>query len=126
MENRAGTAAAPIVEDDATIAKALEQANVPALMMALIHMSGDETLLRGTIRPTAMTMGDPQGGLSEEQQAEIRRRARGALVAYRDRGCTLPAFPPRDTLFEMMSFMVGTPVPEEYVPMVIEEMALGA
>jgi hypothetical protein len=31
----------PVITDDATIAKALEDANTPSLMMALIHLTGD-------------------------------------------------------------------------------------
>ena len=47
-----------------------------------------------------------------------------ALRAYRDRGCTLPPPPSAATIREMMSFMVGDEVPDEYVPMFLEEMAL--
>jgi 4-hydroxyacetophenone monooxygenase len=117
--------AAAITVNDATIAQALEDANTPSLMMALIHLTADTSLLEGDIRPVAITMGDTQGALSEEQRATIRRRALDALVAYRDRGHTLPPPPSRETVFEMMSFMVGVPVPEEYLPMMIEEMRLG-
>jgi len=119
------TDTAPLPADDRAIATALEDANVPSLMMAMVHLTGDTAILRGDIRPVAMTMGDPNGALSPEQQAEIRKRALAAIVAYRDRGYSLPPPPSRETLSEMMSFMVGTPVPDEYAPMMIEEMGIG-
>jgi len=114
-----------ITADDATIAAAVEDANTPSLLMALIHLTGDTSILQGDVRPMAVTMGDTQGGLSAEQQATIRRQALAALIAYRDRGHTLPPAPSRETVFTMMSFMVGTPVPAEYLPMIMEEMGLG-
>ena len=54
---------APITADDATIKSALASANIPALMCALVHLTGDPSLLRGSIKPSAEFMGDPQGDL---------------------------------------------------------------
>ena len=42
---------APIAADDATIKSALASANIPALMCALVHLTGDPSLLRGSIKP---------------------------------------------------------------------------
>ncbi|MGH7859546.1 MAG: NAD(P)-binding protein [Candidatus Binatia bacterium] len=114
----------PVTEDDGLIESALGEANVPTLMMSLVHLTGDTSLLEGPIRPVAVTMGDPQGGLSEESKTEIRRRALEALRDYRRRGGTMPPPPPRETLHRMMSFMVGAPVSKEYVPMFAEEICL--
>jgi 4-hydroxyacetophenone monooxygenase len=69
-------------------------------------------------------MGDVEGGLSEADKSTVRAQALDALRAYRDRGGTLPALPSFDTLRRMMSFMVGQQVPDEYVPMFLEEVAL--
>ena len=41
----------PITDDDAFIRRAVRSASTPALMMALIHVSGDRSLLDGRIRP---------------------------------------------------------------------------
>ncbi len=115
---------APITEDDAFLARALEHASIPTLMMSLVHLTGDTSLLRGTIRPGATIMGDVDGGMSAEDKAAVRAMALDALRAYRDRGCTLPPPPSDETVREMLSFMVGTEVPAAYVPMMLEEMAL--
>ena len=114
----------PITEDDATIAKALESASIPTLMAAMVHVTGDTRWLRGPVRPRAAIMGEIQGLLSEEEKALVRRDALAALRSYRDGGCKLPPAPSAETIREMMSFVVGEPVPDEYAPMMLEEMEL--
>jgi 4-hydroxyacetophenone monooxygenase len=114
----------PIIEDDAAIARALESASVPTLMMSLVHLTGDTRLLRGEIRPKRAVMGDVHGSLTRAEKEEVRREALPILLAYRDGGCKLPPVPSSETIREMMSFMVGEPVPDEYVPMMLEEMEL--
>jgi hypothetical protein len=38
--------------DDAAIAAALEEANIPALMAALVHVTGDPSIIRSGIGPS--------------------------------------------------------------------------
>ncbi|HUL19161.1 MAG TPA: NAD(P)/FAD-dependent oxidoreductase [Steroidobacteraceae bacterium] len=114
----------PITESDEFIAQQLEGASIPTLMMSLIHITGDTSLLKGTIRPKVVMLGGFQGGLSEEDQASVRKTALEALKAYRDRGGTLPTQPSPALVQEMMNFMVGERVGDEYVPMMLEELAL--
>jgi 4-hydroxyacetophenone monooxygenase len=114
----------PVTESDEFIAAQLEGASIPTLLMSLIHLSGDESLLRGPIRPKVVMMGGFQGDLSEADQASVRRLALKALADYRDRGCTLPPQPSPALVQEMMNFMVGERVGDEYVPMMLEELAL--
>ena len=45
----------PITEDDATIARMLEHASVPTLLMSIIHVTGDTSVLHGAIRPLRET-----------------------------------------------------------------------
>lgn len=115
---------APITEDDAFLAAALEHASVATLLMAIVHLTGDASLLRGPIRPQRPLPGEADGGLTDADKASVRAMALDALRAYRERGCTLPPPPSPATIREMMSFMVGEEVPDEYVPMFLEEMAL--
>ena len=117
-------AEAPITEDDAFLASALQSANVPTLMMSIIHLTGDASLLRGSIRPAGATWGDTGDGMSAEDKAAVRAMGLDALRAYRNRGCTLPPPPSPETIREMMSFVVGEEVPGESIPMMLEEMAL--
>lgn len=115
----------PIVADDASIAHALEEANIPTLMMSLIHLTGDAAILDGDIRPTdVLASPERQGNLTVDQQQTIRARALDALRAYRDAGSpALPALP-IETLNRMSSFVVGEPIPDEYLPMLYTDMRL--
>lgn len=114
----------PITADDAFLAEALEHASVAALLMTIVHLTGDASLLRGPIRPQRPMPGDADGSLSADDKAAVRAMAFDALRAYRDRGCTLPSPPSAATIREMMCFVVGEEVSDEYVPMFLEEMAL--
>lgn len=124
MAHNVAVVAAPITEEDSFIAAALESASIPTLMMSLVHVTGDTSLLDGPIRPKQAVLGELQGYMTEDEKAEVRRRALAALRDYRDRGCVLPPPLPAETIHAMMSFMVGEAVPAEYVPMMMEEMAL--
>jgi 4-hydroxyacetophenone monooxygenase len=115
---------APITEDDAFLAAALEHASVSTLMMSIVHLTGDTRLLHGPIRPSRPIPGEVDGGMSDAEKAAVRSMGFEALRAYRDRGGTLPPAPAPGTIRQMMSFMVGEEVPDEYVPMMLEEMAL--
>jgi 4-hydroxyacetophenone monooxygenase len=114
----------PIAESDSQIREALESASIPALMASMVHLTGDASLLDGPVRPQRAVLGESQGFLTQEQKASVRSHALAALVAYRDRGATLPHQPDGPTIRRMMSFVVGEEVPDEYVPMMLEEMAL--
>ena len=94
----------PFTDDDATIAAALEDVSVPALLCSLVHMTGDPSWIRGDIRPRIATLDDYQGGIPADEQAEVRRRALPAIAAYRDAGCA-PHDLSRDVLLEMMAFL---------------------
>ncbi len=116
--------AEPFEASDAEIERALASASIPTLLMSMIHVTGDASPLRGPIRPGPAMMGETQGGLSDTEKAQVRAQALRALCAYRDGGCRLPPQPGPETIREMLSFVVGQEVPDEYVPMMLEEMAL--
>lgn len=114
----------PIDDDDDTIRAALQEANIPSLMCALVHLTGDTSIVEGEIRPDNSFMADPQGGISEEFQARVRERALEAIRAYRDGGGRLPPVPDEDTIRKMMNFIIGDSLPEEYVEFLQSELSL--
>ena len=65
----------PITATDEEFRAALEVADLPALLPALAHVTGDHSLLRPELRIDPLLMGDDQGGLTPEQQAAIRELA---------------------------------------------------
>ncbi|MCB1843124.1 MAG: SidA/IucD/PvdA family monooxygenase [Halioglobus sp.] len=111
-------------QDDAAIARALEDASIPTLMMSMLHMSGDASLLDGLIRPAGVYINEYQGYMSEEDKATVRAQALQVIRDFRDRGCTLPPAPDAKTIHRMMNFIVAQEVPADYVPMMMEEMEL--
>jgi 4-hydroxyacetophenone monooxygenase len=114
-------AGAPFGDDDAAIAVALEDVNVPALLCSLVHMSGDPSWILGTELPELASATDYQCGLSAAQQADVRRRALAVIAAYRDRGCE-PHPLAQEVLLAMMSFMARKPLEGRIVPMLFEDM----
>src|SRR5579871_3438078 len=114
----------PISEDDSQIAKAIEQAHLPSLIAALVHVTGDASLVKGDIKPVYDFFGDGQGGLSEEQRVRTKALALAALRTYRDRGHTLPDVPSENTVRALMNFVSGAEIPDRYIPFLIEEIAL--
>ena len=68
-------AGAPITDDDATIAAALEDVSIPTLMLSMVHMTGDPSLIRGDLRPVASFLNDVQGFMSDEDKATVRAEA---------------------------------------------------
>ena len=57
MSVRLNPAEEKITENDAFIAEALNSANVPTLMMAMVHVTGDMSLLDGPIKPRRVVSG---------------------------------------------------------------------
>ena len=113
-----------IPEDDALIARALQDASIPTLMMSMIHMSGDASLLDGALRPAGVFINEYQGYMSEEDKAAVRAQALDVIRAFRAGGCRLPPQPSAETVQRMMNFIVASEVPADYVPMMLEEMEL--
>lgn len=114
----------PITDDDATISAMLDDLSVPALLLSMVHMTGDETILDGPDRPLGNYLNEVQGFMSPESQAAVRARALDVIRSFRDGGHQLPPPPTPATLRRMMDFLLGQEIPEEYVPLLVEELEL--
>ena len=117
-------AGAPFSDGDEFIARALEDVSVPALMCSMVHMTGDPSWIRGDIRPPIALINQYQGGMPPEMQAEARRRALPAIIAFRDGGCQLPPPPSEELIHEMMSWIGCGPVEDEVFPMFLDDLHL--
>jgi 4-hydroxyacetophenone monooxygenase len=116
-------AVAPISEDDAAIERALKDAHLPSLLPALAHITGDISLLKPELTPDTSTFAGDQGGLSPDKQEEVRALARDVLIAFRDGGNTTAPPPSVDAVREMMNFMTGGAISDDYLPLLLEELA---
>ncbi len=114
----------PFTTSDDEIAEALLDVSIPTLMLSLVHMSGDAELIRGHLKPAGLFLNEVQGYMSEEDKAAVRKIALDVITDYRDRGCPEPEPISAELLHEMMKWLVCEPVPDEYVPMLLEEMEL--
>ncbi|HYQ32097.1 MAG TPA: NAD(P)-binding protein, partial [Lapillicoccus sp.] len=114
----------PFDTADEDIAAALLDVSIPTLMLSLVHMSGDPELIRGRLRPAGLFLNEVQGYMTEEDKAEVRALALDVIRDYRDRGCPEPEPIPAALVHEMMTWLVCEDVPQEYVPMLMEEMEL--
>jgi 4-hydroxyacetophenone monooxygenase len=108
--------------DASRLRPALEEADIPVLLMVLVHLTGDRKWLRDPYLPlrTGQIFAEESGGLPSEVQAEVREAAFKVLTAS-----DLRSHPIDDELLgEMMSVCVGEPVEAAYVPVVAEDIAL--
>ncbi|MEZ4215601.1 MAG: NAD(P)-binding domain-containing protein [Myxococcota bacterium] len=108
---RSPHAGTPFRDTDADIARALEDASVPALLCSLVHMTGDPSWIRGPRRPRMAGPTSLDGGMPEDEQAAVRADALPVIAAYRDAGCR-PHDLPRDVLVEMMERLACRAIPE--------------
>jgi len=111
----------PFTTSDEQITAALLDVSIPTLMLSLVHMSGDAELIRGDLKPAGLFLNEVQGYMSEEGKAAGRKIAMEVIADYRDRGCTEPEPIGAELLHELMQWLVCDPVPQEYVPMVLED-----
>jgi 4-hydroxyacetophenone monooxygenase len=111
----------PFVDDDETIASALTDVSVPALLCSLVHMTGDPSWVRDGPVPRTAASSDFQCGLTESEQEEVRNRALPAISSYRDGGCQSYDLAD-EVLLEMMSFLACKPLEGRIVSMFFEDM----
>jgi len=114
----------PFDTPDEEIAEALLDVSVPTLLLSLVHMSGDPSIIRGRLRPAGLFLNEVQGYMTEEDKADARALALEVIRDYRERGCPEPDPVSPELLHEMMTWLVCEDVPEEYVPLLLEEMEL--
>ncbi|MDX1891821.1 flavin-containing monooxygenase [Mycolicibacterium sp. 050158] len=114
----------PFTTSDAEIADALLDVSIPTLLLSLVHMAGDPSIIRGALKPAGLFLNEVQGFMSEEDKAAARALALEVIADYRDRGCPEPEPVGPELLKEMMEWLVCEPVPDEYVPLLLEEMEL--
>ena len=106
------------------LARGLAAANVPTLLMVLVHLTGDRRWLDERYRPTRPKGLDDNdsGGLPEDVQEEIRQAAAEAIGAHLAAGSPPLPVPDPAVLAEMLGVSVGEDVPPEYGPMLAMDL----
>jgi len=120
IETRTGV----ITENDAELEAIVGDAELPALLVALAHVTGDDSLLREDLRPDGSFTAGPQGGYDESQIARARRLCLDALRAFRDVGSPAPQRPDAARLRRLLSFLADEKDLDAYMPLLLAELAL--
>lgn len=103
-----------------SLADALPTANLPTLLMVLVHLTGDPTWLSERFQCSRIRGLDDNdsGGLEGAVQQEIRDAAKTAIAQWkRGRQPSMPA-PSHATCVQMLQTSIGESVPDSYGPMV--------
>src|ERR1700744_258679 len=92
--------------------QALAEAHLPALLMSLIHITGDAGLLDEFPRPAYDFFADSRtGGYTPDVQAKLRAHAKDVLQAFQSGDKKLPPPPSTETATRMMNFVSGADIP---------------
>ena len=117
--------AEPVGDDE--LRSYLASANIPSLLITVYQLTGDEKWISEPFLPLPQQRGtasadDDTGGLTAEQQDEVREAAVIAMNRwYAGAPVTVPA-PKGDLLVRLMSTCVGEPVPDNYAPMIAAQL----
>ena len=103
--------------------EALEDANIPTLLLVLQHLTGDTKWASPQYRPGRGKPLDDNdsAGLTPDVQNEVRAAAFDAVMAVRD-GQIEPVAPSPEQVAEMLGWALGEDVPPEYGELLSEEM----
>ena len=112
----------PFDDGDDVIRAAVAAASVPALLMSMVHMTGDMGLLEELPKPFMLIAMDLQGAMSEPDKETVRTRAFEVIRDYRDRGCPPPFVPDADEMRKMLDVMSAGTVTEEHVDYVAADL----
>ncbi|MER7003951.1 NAD(P)/FAD-dependent oxidoreductase [Dactylosporangium sp. NPDC000555] len=104
--------------DDAQLRRHLRDAELPALLMTVAHLTGDSSILRDDLRCDGWLF-LPQGGLTAGQREEARSLAAGVLARLRE-GASVPPLDAR-TLHRITSWALGMDT-ADLVPLLAEEI----
>lgn len=123
----------PITATDDEIRDAVAGAHLssflPALLPALAHAIGDDSILVEALRPDGTKIRDESAGLTPEQEVEIRTIAADTLIEVRD---GIRSFDDEatksevdtDRLQRLMAFAIGESIAADYVPLMREELSV--
>jgi 4-hydroxyacetophenone monooxygenase len=115
---------AAMTDDAVSLGDAPAEAHLPALVAALVHLTGDTSLIGRDHWPMYDPFGEVKsGGYSDAAQAEIRAKAKAAIEAHMA-GKPLAPIPTEAVVRQMMDFVAGAEIPERYAPFLMEELKM--
>lgn len=116
----------PFTDSDDVLRDAIAAASVPALLMSMVHMTGDLGLLDELPKPFMLIPMDLQGGMNEADKQTVRDRALAVVRDYRDRGCPPPFVPDDTQLRTMLDAVSAGEVTEPYFDYVAADLRISS
>jgi 4-hydroxyacetophenone monooxygenase len=113
---------------DEALRAALEEANLPTLLLVLAHLTGDDHWIEDPYRPSRPrgVEDNDSGGFPEDLQRSIRDDAWNVIRAARN-GRLSPAAPPApERIVRMLSVSLRAPVPQASGPLLAEELGIAS
>ncbi|MDC8983587.1 flavin-containing monooxygenase [Mycobacterium marinum] len=120
---RSRYAGLPFATTTPEIAAALEDVSIPTLLLSLVHITGDARFIRD-FKPMGLFLNEVQGFMSEDDKARARTEALAVISEYRDQGCPEPKPLSGELIREMLDWAACEHVPDDYLPLLAEEMDL--
>lgn len=113
-----------MIPDPQLLDQAVQNAHFHALLMSIVHLTGDVGLLTDERRARITDFVATDNGIAPEEDARVRALARQVLTDH-FAGRLPPAAPlDADAIRRMMNFISGTTLPERYLPFLQEELGI--
>jgi 4-hydroxyacetophenone monooxygenase len=109
---------------DPILDTALQAAHLPALVVSLVHLTGDDSWLKPEWKPTYSSFPRGDIGLTEAIQAEIRAAAAPVIDDFLAEKLKPAAHLDAATVRKMMDFIAGADIPEQYGDFLMDELSL--
>lgn len=112
--------------DEEALREAVREAELPPLLAALAHVTGDTSLLSDDLCPPLPPMAaaiEPQGGMTQAAQKRARALIVEKLLELRENGVTASDQPETPVLERIIAFLTGG-APRDYLPLLEHELAL--
>ena len=106
------------------IDQAIADSHLPALMCALVHLTGNADHLTAEWRPSYTPMQRADIGVPEAEQEKMRAFAKGLIENYLAGRVKPVAELPVPVIRRMMDYVTGVDIPENYLGYLMDELAL--
>ena len=113
--------------DDDELRTALNDVNLPTLLMVMTQFSGDDRWMTDRFRPDPIhtpegsIFPDDTGNYDSDIATEIREEAFELLRTLRDEGGNMPPTPDLKKMRHLMEFSTAEPLEDEFCAMLLEE-----
>ena len=101
----------------------LEHAHMPSLLNAMVHLTGDIECIRGDFRSTKAMLGGAQLTASESEKSKLLDTACELLLRWQTESWEVAPVT-RDAVREMMNFVTGEIIPDQYTNYALYELSL--